>query len=396
MNILLLAPHPFYQERGTPIAVDMLLGVLDRAGHTADVVTFHEGRDRHYKNIVVHRIRPWGRVANIRPGFSFKKIYCDFFLAMTAAGLLRRRKYDVVHAVEESVFMALLFKRLYKIPFIYDMDSLLSAQLTDRFPALGFLRSPLAWLESKPIKTALAVAPMCADLADAVRQYRQEGVVVIRDVSLIQADSNDADEAPDLRRELGLEGKLCVLYVGNLEAYQGIDLLLASFANVNRMRQEAHLVVIGGAQQDVEAYRRRTQASNLTDVVHFLGPRPVEHIGTYLAQADVLVSPRIKGVNTPMKIYSYLHSGTPVVATDLPTHTQVLNSDIAVLAPPQPAAFATALTGLLTDGERRREIGGRAAAHAEREYSYDRFVESVMKLYPPTGEADDPRAAAGP
>jgi hypothetical protein len=48
MNILLLAPHPFYQERGTPIAVDLLLRVLAERGEQVDVLTYHEGEDRAY------------------------------------------------------------------------------------------------------------------------------------------------------------------------------------------------------------------------------------------------------------------------------------------------------------------------------------------------------------
>ena len=45
MNILLLAPHPFYQERGTPIAVDLLLhglGVLGRTVALEELDDLHD------------------------------------------------------------------------------------------------------------------------------------------------------------------------------------------------------------------------------------------------------------------------------------------------------------------------------------------------------------------
>jgi len=45
VRILLLAPHPFFQQRGTPIAERMLLEVLAGHGHQIDVLTFHEGED---------------------------------------------------------------------------------------------------------------------------------------------------------------------------------------------------------------------------------------------------------------------------------------------------------------------------------------------------------------
>lgn len=382
MNILLLAPHPFYQERGTPIAVDMLLGVLDRDGHQVDVVTFHEGRERHYNNVAIHRINPWIKVKNIRPGFSFKKLYCDLFLMVCAFGLLRRRRYDFIHAVEESSFMALLFRRFFKTPFVYDMDSLMSAQLLDRFPMLSFAVRPMAWMESLPIKRANMVAPMCDDLADEARRHRDGGVVLIKDVSLATAQE-DNEPGDDLRQELQITDGMIVMYIGNLEPYQGIDLLLSSFEILCRSNRVVHLVLIGGAWRDLEHYRAYAAELGLARQVHLIGPRPVEHIGHYMRQADVLVSPRIHGTNTPMKIYSYLHSGTPIVATELATHTQVLNHEIAVLAAPEPKPFATAMTALLEDAQRRHHLGQRAVAYAEREHSYEGFVASVRQLYPP-------------
>jgi glycosyltransferase involved in cell wall biosynthesis len=64
------------------------------------------------------------------------------------------------------------------------------------------------------------------------------------------------------------------------------------------------------------------------------GQRPAEEIPAYLDAATLLVSPRSTGTNTPLKIYQYLRSGRPIVATNLRTHTQVLAEDTAFLAEP--------------------------------------------------------------
>ncbi len=80
MKILLLAPHPFYQERGTPIAVDLLVKVLSDRGDQVDILTFHEGENREYPNVSVHRINPLLKIKGISPGFSLKKLYCDLIL----------------------------------------------------------------------------------------------------------------------------------------------------------------------------------------------------------------------------------------------------------------------------------------------------------------------------
>ena len=100
MKILLLAPEPFYEERGTPLAVDRLLKVLSERGDQIDVVTLHEGEDVQYPNVRLHRIPRLPFVRRIGPGFSLKKVICDFFVLMKAVAVAIRKRPDVVHAVE--------------------------------------------------------------------------------------------------------------------------------------------------------------------------------------------------------------------------------------------------------------------------------------------------------
>ncbi len=159
MRVLILAPHPYYQERGTPIAVDLLIRALTERGDDVDLLTYHVGIDHSYERFQIYRIRPWPAVNNLRPGFSAKKIYCDFFMFFRFIGLMRKNKYDMVHAVEESAFMALLICPLCSTPFVYDMDSSMTTQLVDKLPLLKPLRPVLKFLESLPMRYAKAVVP---------------------------------------------------------------------------------------------------------------------------------------------------------------------------------------------------------------------------------------------
>ena len=97
-----------------------------------------------------------------------------------------------------------------------------------------------------------------------------------------------------------------------------------------------------------------------------------------------MITPRIvstQGVNTPMKVYSYMDSGVAILATRLPTHTQVLGVDTAALAAPEAAAFAAQLVRLLRDAELRKRLAAAAMSRVRREHSYESFRETVNRIY---------------
>jgi len=378
MRVLILAPHPFYQERGTPIAVDMLIRALSERGDEVDLLTYHEGVDRTYERFQIYRIRTLPAVKNVRPGFSAKKVYCDIFMFFGFFGLMRKKKYDIVHAVEESAFMALLLFPFTRTPFVYDIDSSMTTQIVDKLPILKPLSPLLKYFESLPVRYAEAVVPMCHALAEEAEKHRDTNIVVLKDVSLV-GQRNSTGREEDLRSELGLTGNI-VMYIGNLESYQGIDLLLQSFLLVSQQHADTSLVIIGGREEDIEKYQKLVLQLGIHGV-YLLGARPVDQIGDYMAQADVLVSPRTQGLNTPMKIYSYLDSGVAVLATRLSTHTQVMNDDIAMLAEPDSDNFSKALLKLLADKELRIQLAEAARETMQREHSYAVFRQKVHNLY---------------
>jgi glycosyltransferase involved in cell wall biosynthesis len=202
-------------------------------------------------------------------------------------------------------------------------------------------------------------------------------VVTLHDISQLEAA---APRTGNLSREVGTDRSI-VLYSGNLEPYQGMDLLLRAFAIVARATDALDLVVIGGIPKHVSKYRRMVSGLGLDGRVHLLGSRPLEELGGYLADADILAAPRIAGINTPMKVFSYLHSGRPVVATDLPTHSQILTREVAVLAKAEPEAFAEALLRLAGDAALRKRIGRAGRAFVEANHTFDAHQRRVNELY---------------
>ena len=378
MNVMLLAPQPFYQERGTPIAVDMVLKVLSERGEQVDVLTYHEGADLRYDGVSIHRTFNVPFIKGIRPGFSWKKLICDGLMLIQAIHMASRRQYQLIHAVEESVFIALVLKWMFKFPYIYDMDSSLRQQMIEKSYLFSPFAFPLKLLEKLAVRNAAAVVPVCDALAEYIVQHQPKWVVILRDVSLLQEEEHP--NPVNLRAELGITGAL-LMYVGNLEAYQGIDLLLESFALALTKESWVDLVIIGGKLADIEKYQQKCWRLGIDENVHFLGPKPLADLANYLAEADILISPRVKGQNTPMKLYSYLHSGKAVLATNLSTHTQVLNGDLALLADPAPEAFSRGMLHLINHATLRSNLGTAGKKLIEGRYSFSAFHEKLNSLY---------------
>lgn len=378
MKVLFLAPQPFFEERGTPIAVKLLLETLSERGEEIDLVTYHVGEDVEYQNVNINRILRIPFIRTIPPGFSFQKLICDFFLFWKALSLLLKSRYYVVHAVEESVFIAYLFKKIWGLEYIYDMDSSLPSQLLDKYPALSPLAKFFSFLERTAVKNAKLILPVNHALAESLENPGSGNVIVLHDVSLLQNGAGATADA--IRKEMDFTGIL-VMYVGNLEKYQGIDLLLESFTHFAGKSNTINLAIIGGKPGDIHKYERISQKLGIDSFVRFFGPKPMKNLGRYLSEADILVSPRISGVNTPMKIYSFLESGKAIVATNLRTHTQVLNNQVAVLVEPDPKSFADGLLLAAGDENLREKLGKNGKMLAREQYSYEEFQNTVNQIY---------------
>lgn len=384
MRVLLLAPHPFYSERGTPIAVRAAAEALCRAGYNVDLLTYHEGEDVEHEGLRIVRIPKPPLVENVPIGFSWKKLICDLYLTANALRLLKMERYHVVHAVEEAVFPMAAARALRQFRLVYDMDSLLSAQLIESRPWLARVGWALGAIEAWAIRRCDLILAVCPAIAEHVAEIAPEKPTYLtHDVPIASHPTHRPAE--DLRA-LVEDGDAVVLYVGNLEYYQGIDLLLQAMACLGEHAPLA-LAVIGGDPVAVEQYRAHASALGIAEKVHFLGPRPLDALPGYLEQADVLVSPRLHGINTPMKVYSYLASGRPIVATDVPSHTQVLDSGCAVLVPPAPDPLAEGMLQLAKDAELGNRLGERGATRSYQCYGHEAFEAALLAAYHTLGSA---------
>ncbi len=379
MKVLVLAPHPFFVNRGTPIDVLLVLRALSaRDDVEVDCIVYPEGNDIDLPHVSLHRLPLLKSIKNTRPGFSFSKILLDIVMFFYSWKMMHTRRYDLVHAGEEAVFMAMFLKLLYKVPYIYDLDSSIAQQMVEKHSFLRFLAPLFNWIESKAIQGAVATAPVCNALADLCHKNGADKVVTLHDIS--QLKNPDLPQTGKILNEIDSEG-LILLYCGNLEEYQGVGLLIESFSHVVHQDEKIQLVIIGGIPEDIARYKQISAALGIEARVHFLGPRPFDQLEEYLAEADILAAPRIRGVNTPMKIFPYMHSGKPVLLTKLPTHTQVVTDNEAYLAHAEPKLFAKGILELSGNSNLRKTLGRQGRAFVEKNHVLSSHKTRVNNLY---------------
>lgn len=265
---------------------------------------------------------------------------------------------------------------------IYDMHSSLPEQLENyKFTTSGLLIGCARAFERWVMRHSDAVIAICPHLVDQAQGADPRARVLLIENQPVAGERTAGEaEVTALRARLGVRGPV-VLYTGTFEKNQGIDLLLAGTPRLLAACPEARLVVVGGEPAQVEAALAAAERLGVARQVLFTGQRPPEEMPVYVGLADVLVSPRSSGTNTPLKIYSYLWSGKAIVATDLQTHRQVLDETTALLVPATADAIADAVVALLQDPVRRAALGAAGRRVAEERYSYRAYLDKVREAY---------------
>jgi glycosyltransferase involved in cell wall biosynthesis len=372
----MIAPEPFFEPRGTPFSEYHRIRALLELGHTVDLVTYPFGGDVSMPGLRVFRCLRPPFVHEVRIGPSLAKIPLDLALALTALRRVLSERYDVVHSHEEGSFIGVVLAAALRIPHLYDMHSSLPQQLTNfAFSRSRLLHGAFAWMERFVIRRSSAVIVICQHLEDTVRAIEPTVPTVLIENAPGSGDVPVAGSGARVRRELGLADTApLVLYTGTFEAYQGLDLLFAAARHVIARRPDARFVLAGGRPDQVASARAGAARAGVAAAVIFAGLRPPEEIPVFLDAADLLVSPRSTGTNTPLKIYQYLRSGRAIVATRLLTHTQVLDDAVAILTPATPEGFAEGILSGLDDPSMARAVGARARQLAETKYSYEAYL----------------------
>lgn len=392
MRALVIAPQPFFSPRGTPFSVYYRTMILSELGIEIDLLTYGEGQDVDIPDVRILRIPRFKLLGNVKTGPSMLKLFLDFFLLLRTIACLIGNRYDFVHAHEEAIFFCRYLKPIFRYKLIYDMHSSLPQQLDNfDFTSSKVIKKIFRWQEDAAIAKSDAIITICPDLANYVDHILGESdkhlliensifepvqLVALPDDEVLTHDiSAVAIEVVRLS-----DSKKLVVYAGTLEHYQGIEILLQSFPHVLDKCQDAYLLVIGGTDDQVKKYLEIAGNLGIGDACWFTGRMPQSEVLHCLESASVLVSPRSEGTNTPLKIYQQLASGKPLVATNIYSHTQVLDDEVSILVDPDAASMADGLLRALTNNVAAKSVSENAQKLYEEKYSRRTYVSKMRQL----------------
>ena len=388
MKALIIAPQPFYSPRGTPFSVYYRTLVMAEMGVEADLLTYGQGQDVEIPGVRIIRIPDFAVFGPVKTGPSMLKMFLDVFVLLRTIGLLIRNRYDFVHAHEEAVFFCRFLKPLFRFKLVYDMHSSLPQQLTNfNFTQSKVLIGLFEWLEDGALARADAILTICPELAEyALGRAPIEDRHILIENSIfepIKLKHTGKRTAPvDEPAELPADRRI-IYYAGTFESYQGIGIVIEAFARLRDDCPDAFLLMAGGNSEQVEQYRNQAMEMGLDGHCLFTGMISKALAQHYQGLASVLLSPRTEGMNTPLKVYELLASGIPLVATRVPSHTQVLNDDVCFLTEPEAEPMAAGILAALDNGEHRANVVRAARALYDEKYSrpvYEGKIRRMLEL----------------
>ena len=254
---------------------------------------------------------------------------------------------------------------------------------------LGFFKKNIVWE---------AHAPKWNFAAKSILKKRRKIIAITRGLKNFYAEKgaeeNNIFIAPDgvdtarfggegkkseAREKLKLpQGKKIAVYTGHLYAWKGADTLIKS---AEFLGKDILVYLAGGTAGDIARVRKELPAGGNIVIA---GARPHSEISDWQRAADALILPNTakddvsKYYTSPMKLFEYMASGTPIVSSDLPSIREILNESNSILVEPDnPEALAAGIERALNDKELAEKISKRAFADAQN-HTWEKRAKRIL------------------
>ena len=381
LKILMLAPTPFFADRGCHVRIFEEARAIAAKGHQVEIVTYHLGRDM--PGVVTHRTPriPW--YGKLEAGPSWHKPYLDILLFFKALAVVKQFKPDLIHAhLHEGAFVGIFLKKLLGVPLLFDCQGSLTGEIVDHgFVGKGSFTSALfGRLEGFINKSADVIITSSSPAADDLLQnwgVSSGKVTAVTDG--VNTDEFSPADGTAIRQELGIPADACVAaFLGVFNRYQGVDLLLDVVKIMKERGSRIHFLLMGFPD---EKYRNLAASMGIEKSITFTGKIDYARAPQYLAAADVAVSPKLSLTEANGKLFNYMACNLPSLVFDTPVNREILGDTGFYAELGNPVDFADKLERLMADGELRKQAGESSRKRAVEEHSWRSRADRLSSIY---------------
>lgn len=177
------------------------------------------------------------------------------------------------------------------------------------------------------------------------------------------------------------ESKPVVTYAGSLQPNRGVDVLIEAAS----LCDEVTFEIVGGTPSEVDELRSFSADRGVKNV-SFIGQVPPKEVPAYLQRSNLLVVPmRGNELHTtrhasPLKLFEYMASGTPIVATDMDSVREVVRhrENAYLVASDDATSLAEGIKAVLADPELAVQMSANALREVE-QYSWSRRAQQIIE-----------------
>jgi len=379
----MIAPTPFFADRGCHVRIYEEIRALQGQGCEIILCTYHIGRDM--EGLRTERIIniPWYK--KLEAGPSWQKPFLDILLLIRSFRAARRFKPDIIHAhLHEGAFIGRFISCWFSIPLLFDYQGSMTAEMADheflkkKGLFFRFLRRLEKWIDMG----AKIIVPSSSGSAE---QLISEFHIPQEKVKAV-TDGVDTDifrpnyPVDDLRKRLGIpERRRVVAYLGLLNEYQGVDLLLTAAGDVIKKLPDTHFLVMG--YPDVEKYKEMADKLGVAENITFTGRIDYGEAPKYLCLGDIAVSAKLSKSEANGKVYNYMAAGLPTVCFDTPVNREILRDTGIYAEFGNRESLANRMVDLLSDEERLARLKKGVRERAVEELSWKKAGEKFIAIY---------------
>jgi len=286
----------------------------------------------------------------------------------------KRKNYDLI--LTRNIIYTYLSTNIFKLPTIYDAHH----PLVNRMSTFAF----------NSFKNSKYLIRFTANSQGLGNTYIQLGLP--EDKLIVAHNGVDLEWFENVPSKLESREllnlpfqKKIVCYAGNIYSGRGIELLI----DVALRLKDFIFLIVGGLEVDIENYRNIAEKKRAENF-KLVGFVPHNRVPLYLSSADALVVPYASNITiqdgthaanftSPIKLFEYMASRRPIVATALPTIKEILEDsrNSLLVIPDSVDSLVNGIKRVLEDCNLAERISLQAACDVKK-YTWEERVKKIL------------------